>query len=101
MNGRPFGATGGRAKGIGARSGEAPVWRCHNSDDWFSKDGCDGVSLNNSSFMPIWRTTKSMLFSILYNVRPNLWQRLFRMENLRFAYFFNSDSLNPCAAHKN
>src|SRR5258708_26561105 len=43
---------GSRAKGMGARSGEAPVWRCHNSDDWFSRYGCDGVSSNHSSFVP-------------------------------------------------
>src|SRR5258706_16205195 len=24
-----------RSKGMEARSGETPVWRCHNSDDWF------------------------------------------------------------------
>src|ERR1700738_3412383 len=24
-----------RLRGIGARSGAAPVWRCQNSDDWF------------------------------------------------------------------
>src|ERR1700681_3017305 len=24
-----------RPSGMAARSGEPPVWRCHNSDDWF------------------------------------------------------------------
>src|SRR5258708_3204710 len=38
-----------RHRGIGledteARSGEAPVRRCHKSDDWFSTDGINGVS---------------------------------------------------------
>jgi hypothetical protein len=41
--------------------------------------------LNDSSFMPISRAVKSIFFSMSYNVRPNLWQGLFRMQNLRFA----------------
>jgi hypothetical protein len=32
---RPSGVTGIERRGMEARSGEAPVWRCHNSDDWF------------------------------------------------------------------
>jgi len=39
-----------------ARSGKAPVWRSHNSDDEVSKDGIVGVSISYSSFMPSWRS---------------------------------------------
>ena len=53
-----------------------------------------------SSFMPARRSEKSRDYSVYYSNRPNLLQGLFRMQNLRFAYFLNADSLISCAAHK-
>ena len=38
-----------------ARAGEAPVGGVKISDNWFSKDGIDGVGISYSSFMPIQR----------------------------------------------
>jgi hypothetical protein len=70
-----------------------------NSDDWFSKDGNDGVGKSYSSFVPSHHNEKSIFFSDNYMNRLSFLQGLFRMQNLRFAYFLNCDSLISCAAH--
>jgi hypothetical protein len=57
-------------------------------------------ALSYSSFMPARRSEKYVYFSMYYGNRPNLLQGLFRMQNLRFAYFLNADSLISCAPHK-
>jgi hypothetical protein len=57
-------------------------------------------ALSYSSFMPAGLGKKSGDYSVYYSNRPNLLQGLFRMQNLRFAYFLNADSLISCAAHK-
>jgi hypothetical protein len=87
-------------EGVEARSGEAPVGGVKISDNWFSKDGIDGVDISYSSFMPIYRIAKFTYFSKIYSIRLNFLQGLIRTQNLRFAYFLNCDSLISCAPHK-
>src|SRR5436309_2752019 len=53
-----------------------------------------------SSFVPSYRNAKILYISVIYTDRLNFWQALIRMQNLRFAYFLNCDSLKSCAAHK-
>jgi hypothetical protein len=80
--------------------GRPRIGRVKISDNWFSKDGIDGVGTNYSSFVPSYRIAKYLICSIIYGRSPNLLQGLIRMQNLRFAYFLNGDSLISCAPHK-
>jgi hypothetical protein len=63
-------------------------------------DGINGVGTSHSSFVPSWLNAKSTYLSIFYINSLNFWQALIRMQNLRFAYFLNCDSLISCAPHK-
>jgi len=57
-------------------------------------------ALSYSSFMPIYCSAKYTYFSIYYVKRLNSWQQQIGIQNLRFAYFLNGDSLISCALHK-
>jgi hypothetical protein len=45
-----------------ARPEKAPVGGVKISDNWFSKDGINGVGSSYSSFMPIYRIAKFTYF---------------------------------------
>jgi hypothetical protein len=83
------------------RSGEAPVSGIKISDHWLRGTASMASASSYSSFMPIQRRDKYIYFSVSYLNRLDFFQRIIRMQNLRFAYFLNYDSLNSCAAHKN
>src|SRR3990170_3453244 len=83
-----------------ARSGEAPVGRSHNSDEWSRGTASMASATSYSSFVPSGDIVKFKCFSITYVDRLNFRRRLIRMQNLRFAYFLNCDLHSFCAAHK-
>ncbi len=64
-----------------------------NSDDWFSKDGSDGVEFKHSSFVPSQIAAKNDCITINCGIGRGAW-RIWNASKI-------CDSLNPCAAHKN
>jgi hypothetical protein len=64
-----------------------------NSDDWFSKDGNDGVGRSLSSFVPSRRAKKTIYITMNYRMSLDSPPPANALKIC--------DSLNSCAAHKN
>jgi len=62
----PFDPISTRRRRESARWEGIPVLRRYRSDDWFSKDGIDGVGISYSSFMPSRENLEMLWFTGCY-----------------------------------
>jgi hypothetical protein len=65
-----------------------------------SKDGIDGVGIKLFKARANLPQREIYMFFSILQQSPKSFAGLIRMQNWRFAHFFNGDSLISCAPHK-